>query len=208
MKKKSQSTSELAALHSLGALDGQDARAFARLLAESHAAQADAIRFEQVAEALARSLPTPLPSPDLKGRILRQVEQQSARARAEAAIKSLLPPSKDGLSFSKDAPATGWTALPVAGAFVKLLSFDDASGYAVVLGKLEAGSRYPAHRHHRAEEIYMLSGDLHIGEEVIRAGDFHHADAGSAHPVNWSQDGCTLLCVISKDDLLAQLARV
>jgi hypothetical protein len=46
---------------------------------------------------------------------------------------------------------------------------------------------------------------LHVGEQLIRAGDFHHADAGSRHEVNWSETGCVLLAVISREDLLTQL---
>ena len=89
---------------------------------------------------------------------------------------------------------------------MKLLSLDEEGDYALVLGKLEAGARYPSHAHKHAESLFMLSGDLHIGDEVIHAGDFHHADAGSGHGVNWSQTGCVLLAVLSKEDLLAQFA--
>jgi anti-sigma factor ChrR (cupin superfamily) len=110
------------------------------------------------------------------------------------------------LAFIPQAGDAGWLPLPVAGAFVKLLSFDPSTEYAVVLGKLAPGARYPSHTHKRSEDIFMLSGDLHIGEQqVIRAGDFHHADAGSRHDVNWSDEGCVLLAVLSKEDLLAQL---
>jgi anti-sigma factor ChrR (cupin superfamily) len=43
-------------------------------------------------------------------------------------------------------------------------------------------------------------------EVVLRAGDFHHAEAGTAHDVNWSEGGCVLLAVLSKEDLLNQFA--
>jgi anti-sigma factor ChrR (cupin superfamily) len=196
---------ELAALHALGALDGDDVRQFAALLQENQTRR-ELAAFAHVTEALAKSVAGPMPSPDLKQRILAKAVNQRARTRAEAEIKKLVPPSNDGLAFLKDAGAAGWVPLPVAGASVKLLSFDEASEYAVVLGKLEPGSRYPSHRHVHPEDIFMISGDLHVGEEVIRAGDFHHADAGSRHGVNWSETGCVLICVLSKQDLLAQLA--
>ena len=76
-----------------------------------------------------------------------------------------------------------------------------------MLGKLEPGARYPGHSHLRPEDVFMLSGDLHLGEKVVlRAGDFHHAEAGTAHDVNWSEEGCVLLAVLSKEDLLNQFA--
>ena len=133
-----------------------------------------------------------------------EAERSKARQRATETMKQLVPPSAHGLAFLRGAAATGWIPLPVTGASVKLLSYDDASGYAVVLGKLEAGSRYPGHRHIHPEDIFMISGDLHVGEELIQAGDFHHANAGSEHGVNWSEKGCVLLCVLSKEDLLNQ----
>ena len=49
------------------------------------------------------------------------------------------------------------------------------------------------------------SGDLHIGDQALHAGDFHHAEAGTHHPVNFSEGGCTLLIVLTTEDLLAQL---
>jgi anti-sigma factor ChrR (cupin superfamily) len=206
VKKKTRQFSELAALHALGALDGEDARVFASLLAENPEARAESKSFAHVPEALARSLPSASPPPGLKERILAEAERSKARQHAGEAMKQLLPRSDHGLAFLRAAEATPWIPLPVAGASVKLLSYDEAAGYAVVLGKLEAGSRYPGHRHIHPEDIFMISGDLHVGEEIIRGGDFHHANAGSEHGVNWSEEGCVLLCVLSKEDLLNQLA--
>jgi quercetin dioxygenase-like cupin family protein len=205
VKKNVNHLQELAALHALGALEGEDERTFLALLETDAKARAELGSFRSVTEALARSLPSRTPSSGLRERILGEAQRRSAESQAVANIKKLVPNSRAGLAFLKEAGAAGWLPLPVPGAAVKLLSFDDASGYAVVLGKLEAGSRYPSHTHRHPEDIYMLSGDLHVGDEIIRAGDFHHADAGSRHGVNWSETGCVLLCVLSKEDLLAQL---
>ena len=180
MKKKSTHLNELAALHALGALDGDDARSFAARLAESQEARAALKSFTPIAEALARSLPARSPSPGLKERILLEAERAKARQRATETMKQLVPASEQGLAFLRGAAATGWIPLPVAGASVKLLSYDDGSGYSVVLGKLEAGSRYPGHRHVHPEDIFMISGDLHVGEEIIKAGDFAKAKAKAA----------------------------
>jgi anti-sigma factor ChrR (cupin superfamily) len=100
----------------------------------------------------------------------------------------------------------GWKELPIRGAFIKLLSIERERGYAVLMGKLEAGVRYPAHKHTGAEELYILTGDLHIGDRTLGPGDFHHSDAGTAHEVNYSVEGCTLLAVLPADHELVQLA--
>jgi anti-sigma factor ChrR (cupin superfamily) len=75
-----------------------------------------------------------------------------------------------------------------------------------LLGKLEPGVRYPAHTNIGPEDFYILTGDLHVGSQVLGAGDFHHADAGSEHTENYSVSGCTLLAVLTTDDPLVLLA--
>ena len=94
----------------------------------------------------------------------------------------------------------------MAGAFVKLLSFEPNRGYAVLLGKLEPGARYPAHKNVGPEDFYILTGDLHVGGKVLGPGDFHHADAGSMHTENFSAEGCTLVAVLTVDDPIVQFA--
>ena len=96
---------------------------------------------------------------------------------------------------------SGWIPMRVPGAFVKPLSIQKEKGYAVVLGKLLPKTSYPPHQHIGAEQILVLSGDLQIGGVVLRAGDFHNACAGSTHGVNYSDAGCTILAVVSTEDL-------
>lgn len=205
MKRGNNKAIELAALHALGALDGADAHAFTRLRAESADARKESASFGRVAEALAGSLPDAAePSPDLRTRILNQVNRAKAQAALRAQLHALAPKSEAGLAFLKHADVSGWLPLRVPGAFVKLLSFDPGSDHAVLLGKLDPGARYPSHHHRHGEDLFMLSGDLHVGDEIIHAGDFHHADAGSDHGVNWSESGCVLLAILAKEDLFTQ----
>ena len=104
------------------------------------------------------------------------------------------------------APSAEWKQLPIAGAWIKLLSAQPDRGYAVLLGKLDPGVRYPAHINVGPEDFYVLTGDLHIGDKALGPGDFHHADAGSAHQENYSVEGCTLLAVLTMDDPLVSFA--
>ena len=71
---------------------------------------------------------------------------------------------------------------------------------------VEPGVRYPAHPHQTAEDIFLLSGDLNIAGRHLRSGDFHHCDAGTSHPVNYSVEGCTLLAVLSLEHELTKFA--
>jgi len=101
---------------------------------------------------------------------------------------------------------SGWKPLPVPGAYIKPLSLEKERGYAVLLGKLDPGTRYPAHLNAGPEDFYILTGDLFIGDHKMVAGDFHHADQGSHHAENYSIAGCTLLAVLTTDDPLVAFA--
>jgi anti-sigma factor ChrR (cupin superfamily) len=145
---------------------------------------------------VAHAAPVATPPPSLKAKVL---------ARLSATASTLPPAAVAGLRFLEGSD-TGWKPLPVPGAFIKLLSLQADRGYAVLLGKLEPGVRYPAHSNVGPEDFYVLTGDLHVGEHVLGPGDFHHADAGSLHGENYSVAGCTLLAVLTTDDPLVQLA--
>ena len=191
---KHEPTEEDAILNAIGALTEEERLEFEQQMAGAEPEiQALSQEFQDLAALIGTHVPAEQsPAPDLKQRTL------------EKAFASTI--AEDGFTFIGTQNVQDWQALPVPGAFVKLLSSDEKRGYAVVLGKLEAGTRYPAHTHIHGEEIYMLSGDLHIGERRLETGDFHHAAAGTRHDVNWSETGCTLMAVISLEDLQAQFA--
>ena len=129
-------------------------------------------------------------------------EKVMSRLRPKAQPAAEIPargPVIEGLRFLANSEE-GWKPLPIPGAFIKLLSLQADRGYAVLLGKLAPGVRYPAHINAGPEDFYILTGDLHVGSEVLRPGDFHHADAGSHHGENYSIEGCTLMAVLTTDD--------
>jgi anti-sigma factor ChrR (cupin superfamily) len=125
-------------------------------------------------------------------------------------LRSVEAPSElkteSGFTFHGADVSAGWKELPVRGAWIKLLSLDRQRGYAVLLGRLDAGVRYPAHRHHGVEDLYLLTGDLHIGDRTLGPGDFHHSDVGTSHDVNYSVSGCTLLAVLGLEHDLVKFA--
>ena len=61
---------------------------------------------------------------------------------------------------------------------------------------LQPGCEYSDHDHEQDEEIYMIEGDLIIGDVVLKAGDFHVAKAGKHHPVHRTKTGC--ICLITQ----------
>jgi anti-sigma factor ChrR (cupin superfamily) len=62
--------------------------------------------------------------------------------------------------------------------------------------RIEAGAEFPDHDHNQDEEIFVLEGDLIMGELTLKAGDYHLAQASRHHPVSRSRTGC--LCIITQ----------
>ena len=185
---------ELASLYVLGALSADERKQFEARLRDEADVRELVLSLQRASNLMVLAAPqTPLPTA-LKQKVMDRVSARSKEQR--------LP----GFKFIGAQDLGGWKELPVRGAWVKLLSLEREKGYAVLMGKLEAGVKYPAHTHEGAEEIYMLTGDLHIGDRTLKPGDFHHADAGTSHGVNYSVEGCTLLAVLPADHEIVQFA--
>lgn len=85
-----------------------------------------------------------------------------------------------------------WEAI-APGVERKVLRFDRARQRVTFLVRGAPGARFPSHAHDDDEECYVLSGDLSFGPLTLRAGDFHLAVPGMAHPVGTTVGGCMLL---------------
>lgn len=195
---------EQAALCALGALEGQELQSFAAE-ARANPELRELLRsLQQVLDKAALAGPGATPSAGLKAKVLSRIQQQQPLSTPSPEPRS--EPQLSGLRFLAGNESAGWKQLPIRGAWIKLLSFEPSRGYAVLLGKLEPGVRYPAHTNAGPEDFYILTGDLQVGERTLRAGDFHHADAGSLHGENYSVEGCTLLAVLTVDDPLVSFA--
>jgi quercetin dioxygenase-like cupin family protein len=194
---------ELAALNALGALDGEDVaefkkatergdRDFAKLIT-AHERVADFISVSQNAFAT--------PKPAVKERVMRRVRESLAKELShEGPGEQTKSAEKNFLNvFANEGE---WLKHPVAGVEVKQLSLNQERGYATLLMRVAAGTRYPQHHHSGPEECYVLQGDVHVGGHVFGQGDFHHADAGSDHGELFTESGCTLLLVVAASDYL------
>jgi anti-sigma factor ChrR (cupin superfamily) len=187
----------------LGELDPGEERDFSEQVRANSELRAFLHSLQGTIERLALTTPQAAPPADLKVKLLGRLGAETSATMPRSAVP--LPELAAGLRFLEHNDV-GWKPLPIAGAFIKLLSFQADRGYAVLLGKLDPGVRYPAHRNAGPEDFYLLSGDLHVSGRALRVGDFHHADAGSLHEENYSVEGCTLLAVLTTDDPLVQLA--
>jgi anti-sigma factor ChrR (cupin superfamily) len=193
---------EQASLYALGALPPAEQAAFETVLSGNPEARALTRELQSAIALFALTTPAfDVPS-GLKDKVFRRVREIEA-AKIPARV---LPTPGLGLEFVTAAGGHGWKQLPIPGAHIKLLSLEPNRGYAVLLGKLEAGARYPAHLNAGPEDFYVLTGDLVIGDRKLVAGDFHHADGGSLHDENYSVEGCTLIAVLTTADPLVAFA--
>jgi anti-sigma factor ChrR (cupin superfamily) len=193
---------ELASLYALGALSPGEQESFEAELSANPDLQTLTCDLQSTIALAAAAIPAAAPPRGLKDKVFRRIEEIEA-AKATGRASAPLPL---GLSFALAAGQSGWKPLPIPGAFIKLLSLERERGYAVLLGKLEPGARYPAHRNPGPEDFYILTGDLVIGDVKLSAGDFHHAEAGSQHEENYSVGGCTLISVLTTSDPLVAFA--
>jgi hypothetical protein len=201
----SEQQQEQAALCALGLLSPEEQGQFASELRGNSELRDLLWSLQRTIDRVALAGPEVRPPITLKGKVLQRI-----RASHPPSVEtSLLQSSEDeaGLRFRLATESAGWKQLPVRGAWIKLLSIEPARGYAVLLGKLDPGVRYPAHINAGPEDLCILTGDLRVGGRVLGPGDFHHADAGSHHGENYSVEGCTLVAVLTLDDPLVTFAK-
>jgi anti-sigma factor ChrR (cupin superfamily) len=191
---------ELLPLHVLGILSAAETAAVEEHLASGCAScAAEHRKLSQTAADLAWSV-TPVPPP------------ARVRDAVLAAVARSARPVQVWKSWSAETPDTGlgivrasegtWETV-TEGISVKRLAYDPDRQTTTMLIRMAAGTAYPSHRHARAEECYVLEGDLHIGDSIVmHAGDFQRAGAASVHLPQSTQDGCLLLITSSLEDEL------
>jgi len=198
----SETQKELASLYALGALTAAELSGFETELRTNPELLAFTRSLQRTAGMIAESSASVALPPGLKEKVLKRIEPQPTATDAAA----ISPAICTGLRFANANDQTGWKQLPIPGAWIKMLSLEKERGYAVLMGRLAAGARYPAHVNAGPEDFLVLTGDLHIGNRRLGPGDFHHADGGSHHEENYSLEGCTLISVLTTEDPLVAFA--
>lgn len=122
----------------------------------------------------------------------------SAVAREKRSGDDALTPGLRSISADEGV----WEPIGIPGIEVKRLAVDAPRRVVSMLVRMAAGSSYPGHRHAGDEECYVVSGDISVGDRILRAGDYQLAAAGSVHGVQSTKNGCTLFISSSQDDEL------
>jgi anti-sigma factor ChrR (cupin superfamily) len=82
----------------------------------------------------------------------------------------------------------------------KPLHIDQARKYNTCLVRRDAGAHYPSHRHREIEELFKLSGELHVEGLVMHAGDYCRADSDTIHGETFTDSGALFLLMGSQQN--------
>lgn len=172
----------LALADAIGALDAEDRRALeARVAMLPPDAQAHVASLYDVALSLASS-----------------VEPVDPPAHVREKVLAATRPSR----YTLRSDETGWNDTPMPGIQARVLAVDKTRGVVTMLIRAVPGAVYPSHRHSGPEECYVIRGSVVIDGRVLRAGDFHHADADSDHGEITTTEGAEVLIVGAVEDYL------
>jgi quercetin dioxygenase-like cupin family protein len=177
---------ELASLYALGVLAPEPAAAFeVHLRAGCLTCQKELAAFAALAGPLGYAAPPARPRAEVRERLL---------SRLQAEADWTIVHSGEGV----------WEAAGVDGMLLRPLFRDQATGRLTALVRMGGGVHYPPHRHLDTEELYLLEGDLTVEGQVLRAGDYCAATAGTIHGGAYSQDGCAFILVASEPERLPE----
>lgn len=175
---------ELAALYLAGALSDEERRAFEARLSSGCAESVEAVRqLEPVLLALASAQPPETPDPRIKAQLMNTIA--ASRPGDDQAEAIVIQRAFD----------TTWEETSIPGVQRRILRIDRERGQVTLLMRMAAGASYPGHVHHGGEECLVLEGDLQVGDQVLREGDYQYAPPGSHHAVQRSETGCVALLI-------------
>src|SRR5689334_4412019 len=81
----------------------------------------------------------------------------------------------------------------ISGIYVKSLMFDvETKRSPTILLKFDAGATYPLHSHPGGEEVLVLEGDIKLGKDELKTGDYLFTAVNNKHRVS-TKNGCVIL---------------
>lgn len=186
--------SELAPLYALDLLDEEERRWVEEQIADCPDLSAELAEFQQAIDTIPYAAPPVSMATNLKDRLFDRIGEEIP---PPSPIQSkTIPTLPDLIVRSCD---LNWQPGRAPGVTIAIIHIDPIEREIVGVLKAEPGVRYPLHRHAAIEEIYMLEGDLRIGEEVYGAGDYIRSNPGTIHAPD-TRDGCMFFFHASLDD--------
>jgi anti-sigma factor ChrR (cupin superfamily) len=189
-KKQTADLHELAPTYALGALDASDQALFEQHLQQGCDSCAEDVQsFTDVANLIGESVPAHPPQ-HLREKLLHSITREPRDPGILLQQSGLLIARSDEFAWQPLAP----------GIFLKTLHQDAARKYQTALVRMDAGAHYPSHSHAEIEELFMLSGELHVEGQLMRSGDYCRGDSGSVHGETFTDTGCLFLLMASQEN--------
>lgn len=184
---------ELAPLYALNVLSEPEQKWVEQQLAECPELAEELAEYQSAVTAIPYTTPTVTMAADLKNRLFDRLELDTP---PPLPLSAPVVPSSYFAVRSQD---LNWQPHEVSGVSIAILSTDEVKREIVGLFKAAPGVYYSIHRHAAIEEIYMLSGDLVVGDQLYSAGDYIRSEPGSVHGP-YTNSGCLFLFHTSMDD--------
>ena len=184
----------------MGNLAGDEARELELHLEQCPTCADEAHRMQETVDEM-HGLPTPIEPPAsvwnrIRARIDNPSDVQPWKQWPDAVAEG-------GIVYgAASATDADWEPTAIEGIEVRALTVDRDADRTTMLVRMAAGTSYPPHRHAGPEECWVLEGDLTVGAERMRAGDFQRMETDSVHPTQSTDGGCLLLITSSLSDEL------
>jgi ChrR Cupin-like domain len=152
--------------------------------------------YQSAATAIPYSVPVLPLAADLKDRLFNRLGLETSWSEAESKIT----PEREPVPYlTIRAQDLDWQPQTIPGVMIAIVHRDEIKRELVGFLRAEPGVHYPFHRHAAIEEIFMLEGDLVIGDEVYGTGDYIRSNPGSSHSP-YTNGGCRFFFHTSLDD--------
>ncbi len=180
---------EIAAVHSLGALEGDVAAALEQCRGCSLRMAAGELEenYLAVAAMAAACFQPAEPPAELRERVLAGIADVGAPPAAEPDFLVLKDQSDD------------WIPLPGGKIRMKVLSDLPGAAHTSILFDVDAGGSFPLHRHKGHEELYLISGDVESDGLMLAPGDYLRCAPGTKHCVS-TRGGCRAIVITSREN--------
>ncbi|MBO3460231.1 cupin domain-containing protein [Aetokthonos hydrillicola Thurmond2011] len=187
---------ELAPLYVLDLLSEAEKSWVEQQLAESPELAEELAEYEIAATAIPYSAPIVPMATNLKAQLFANLELEELKSPIK---QNVLPESIVEPKIAVRYQDIQWQPHTVSGVEISIFHTDLIKREIVGVLRAEPGAHYPLHRHAASEEIYMLEGDLVVGDEVYGAFDYIRSEPGSSH-APYTTGGCMFFFRTSMDD--------
>jgi anti-sigma factor ChrR (cupin superfamily) len=177
--------SERASLFATGALPPDEEARFSQHAKSCAVCAEEARTFEEAASWMPLASDAVAAPPHLREKLLARIQE---------------PAPPPGIQVTRASEGEWQTLVP--GVVAKRLYQEASTGTVTMLVRMAPGAQYPPHSHADEEHCYVLQGELHFGDLILRPGDYQCARASTTHRSSHTVNGCMVLIIASQQNAM------